>query len=50
MGVELMMAFWEAWISEYDEIGAWAIMTFGTENCGRQALNPPNGALSNSCR
>lgn len=40
MEVELLMVFWEAWVSEFGEIGAWAIMTVGTEDCRRQALNP----------
>lgn len=45
-----MMAFWESWVDEFGEIGAWAIMTFGTEDYGRQAINPLNQALINSYR
>lgn len=46
----MLMASWEAWVSEFGRNGAWAIMAFGTKDCGRQALNPPNGSLINSCR
>lgn len=50
MEVELLMAFWEAWVGKCGEIGAWAIMTFVTEDCRRRAPNPPNIALINPYR
>lgn len=50
MEVELLMAFWEAWVGKCGEIGAWAIMTFVTEDCRRRASNPPNIALINPYR